>query len=74
MARSISASITTLRGVRAIRRHLEGKEPRGITAEDLDEAVKETPAQIKSLAHGDELSAIEGEFGGRENIRKLEPV
>lgn len=71
---AMCAGVVNRATVRAIRRHLEGKEPRGITAEDLDEAVKETPAQIKSLAHGDELSAIEGEFGGRENIRKLEAV
>jgi AAA+ superfamily predicted ATPase len=71
---AMCAGIVDRATVRAIRRHLGGDEPKGITAEDLDEAVKETPGQIKALAHGDELGAVLDEFGGKENIRKVEAV
>lgn len=77
---SMCAGVVDRATIRAIRRHLEDAAcgrtgtPKGITAEDLEEAVKETPAQIKALGHGEELRAVVDEFGGQDNVRKVEPV
>lgn len=71
---AMCAGIVDRATVRAIRRHLAGDEPKGITAEDLDEAVKETPGQLKSLAHAEELSAVKEEFGGPGNVKSVDAI
>jgi proteasome ATPase len=71
---SMCAGVVDRATIRAIRRHLEGGAPKGVTAEDLEAAVKETPAQIKGLAHGEEISAVVGEFGGPSHVKSVDPI
>jgi len=59
---------------RAVRRHLEGSEPKGIVLEDLAEAIREIPSHIKGLNLSMELSDVVAEVGGPQNVVRIEPL
>jgi len=71
---SMCAGVVDRATGRALRRFIEAGGVKGVTEEDLVEAVKEIPGQIKSLHHGEELRAVVDELGGMDNVRRIEPL
>jgi len=71
---SMLEGITDRATLRAIRRFRAGGGDKGVTAEDLLETVKETPAQLRGKNHDAELASVVDGLGGRENIRRIDPL
>jgi proteasome-associated ATPase len=60
---------------KAVRRYQDDqKAQKGITWEDLSEAIKETPSHVKGLNLSQELADVVAELGGPRMIERIEPL